>query len=208
MNILALQPYRPSTPPALLGRAAALFAALVAAHPEHTITVDRRPGVAVDPPPGAYGPHAAVRNAFIAASLRDCHDYVLWVDADLTAYPADLLRRLLSLGGVAAPAVVLDRAETFYDIGGFIEAGRPFRASRPWCNQAGPVVDLDSVGCLYTVPADVYRAGARYRPDGPRYGVEHYSVCQAAKAMGYPVRADLSVEARHAYLPDWGEELR
>lgn len=208
MNILVLQPYRLDTPKALRDRARALLDVMVAAHPEHAFTVVHRPGVVVDPLPGAYGPHAAVRNQLIDALLQPWHDTVLWVDVDLISYPADILRQLLALGGVAAPAIILDKAETFYDLGGFIEDGRPFRPYRPWCNQPGPVVELDSVGCLCVVPADVYRRGARYRPDGPCYGVEHYSVCQAAKDMGYPVRADLSIEVRHAWLPDYGEALR
>lgn len=208
MNVLVLQPHRPDTPTALLERAWALLGALVAAHPEHVIRTVQQPGIAINPLPGTYGPHAAVRNQFIDVYLQPWHDAVLWVDVDLISYPADILRRLLVLGGVSAPAIILDRAETFYDLGGFIENGRAFRPYRPWCMQPGPVVELESVGCLYVVPADVYRRGARYDPSGPHYGVEHHSVCQAAKRMGYPVRADLSIEARHAWLPDYGEALR
>lgn len=96
-SVLILQPYRPDTPPALLQRGGALLDALMAATPDHQVTV---------------------------------------------------------LRGPAAP------------------------------------------------PADV--GPERYAPTGPRYGVEHWSVCSGAAARGMPVRAYADRIATHAWLPDHG----
>lgn len=202
MKIAILQPYRPETPRAQLNTAASLLVMLIAAHPEHTFIVTRRPGV---PRAGAgaapYAPHADVRNQLVETLSADV-DRVLWVDVDLVDYPAATLRRLLAVApdGIAAPAIVYGDTGRFYDIGGFIERGRPFRARAPWCDQPGPIVELDSVGCLYLAPAWIYRApmSARYAPTGPVYGVEHWSVCHAAIRAGCVVRADLSLIATHA----------
>jgi hypothetical protein len=203
MNILILQPYRPDIPWALLLRARQLLIALLEVHSEHTFDVVRAPGIADNPGPETYAPHAVVRNQFIETYLCPEHTDVLWVDVDLIDYPADIVRRLDAIrgGGIAAPAILCEGSKMFYDIGGFIEDGRPFTWQPPYTQQPGPVVDLDSVGCLYLIPAAVYRAGLRYAPTGPGYGVEHYSVCQGAKErLGLPVRADLSIVATHARL--------
>jgi hypothetical protein len=210
MRIAILQPYRPDTPPALLDRSADLLDALIAAHPEHQFDLHRAPATS-DAGPEKYAPHAAVRNQY-AAFLGPAHDYALWVDVDLTDYPADFISAALALNpdGVTAPAVLLEHTETFYDIGGFVEpGGRPFVPHPPYTRLQGPVVDLESVGCLYLAPARLYTAwGLRYRPDGPVYGVEHHSVLSEASRRGTRVVADLSLVARHAYLPRYGQPMR
>jgi hypothetical protein len=204
-NILILTPFRPSTHPALVARAAVLADALIAAHPEHPFIAVRMPVAGIHTGP-RYSAHADARNTLLDLAPLGWADLVLWADVDLIDYPADLVRRLLALDGIAAPAVVM--RGRFYDIGGFIQpGGAPFRQDAPWCAQPGPVVDLESVGCLYLAPAWIYRdpPEMRYRPDGPAYGVEHHSVCSAARALGVPVRADLSILAEHAWPPDYGE---
>jgi len=206
MNILILQPYRPDIPWALLVRARHLLIALLEAHSEHTFDVVRAPGIADNPGPETYASHAVVRNQFIETYLRPEHTDLLWVDVDLIDYPADIVRRLDAIrgGGIAAPAILFDDTQIFYDIGGFIEDGRPFAALPPYTRQPGSIVDLDSVGCLYLIPAAVYRAGLRYAPTGPAHGVEHYPVCHGAKeCLGLPVRADLSIVATHADVPKY-----
>lgn len=207
-SVLILQPYRPDTPPALLQRGGALLDALMAATPDHQVTVLRGPAAPpADVGPERYAPHAAVRNAWLA-HLQPQHTHVLWVDADLTAYPADLLTTLLARcpDGIAAPVILHERTGRFYDLGGFVDqAGQCARPERPWFDQPGPVYHLASVGCCYLAPAIVYRAwGLRYAPTGPRYGVEHWSVCSGAAARGMPVRAYADLIATHAWLPDYG----
>lgn len=89
----------------------------------------------------------------------------------------------------------------------------------PYFRQSGPVYDLDSVGCCYLVPADIYRRGARHEEDpGSRRWIElhgasaddtprrdwqdiaytdHYSVCAFARQQGLPVRAFADLIALH-----------
>jgi hypothetical protein len=213
MRILWATPYRPSLHPDLLRIGAGLRAAAVA----HAITAGHTVDVALyqDPNPDAtglpaYARHARVRNEVVDRWLRPEHDAVFWVDADLVRYPADLITALDAVrdGGVAAPAVYLDEVAPgrWYDTGGFIEI--PGQHTPIWPRhfwQPGPVIDLLSVGCVYLMPAAVFHAGHRYAAPPPPY-VEHWSIMQAAKAMGYPVRCDLRLEAYHAYLPSYREE--
>src|SRR5262249_43049768 len=69
----------------------------------------------------------------------------------------------------------------------------------------GPEFDLDGVGCLYLVPAEVYRAGARH-VEVPGY-TDHLAVCTHARRLGMPVRAYADLCAYHAFRPDFGEEF-
>lgn len=214
MTTLVLIPARPDLHPALRERALALAHALDG---DTEVVLDDRPWSA---DAQAYGDWrrrieacAAMRQAIVTDALRPHHAAVLWVDADVIAYPPDLLTRLAALAAprdgeageaITAPAVLLNRHHRrFYDIGGFIEQGRFARMAEPWFDQPGPVVDLDSVGCVYRVPADLYRAGATHHRVG--HYSDHYSVCQFARARGRGVRADLSITVVHAWLPDFGE---
>jgi hypothetical protein len=214
MTTLVLIPVRPDLHPALRQQAETLARALQG---ETDLVLDARPW---HPDAQAYGDwgrriesSAALRQAVLDDALRPHHRAVLWVDADIIHYPADLLLRLEALArpegaetgeAITAPAVLLNKHHRrFYDIGGFIEEGRFARMQEPWFDQAGPVVRLDSVGCVYRVPADVYRAGAQHVRVGGFS--DHYSVCAFARGAGRGVRADLSLEAVHAWLPDFGE---
>ena len=210
MHVTILQPYRPDTPPALIDQAMDRIDDLIAAHPEHRVTVVRGPATA--DAPGRYGPHAAVRNAMLMYVPLDA-DAVLWVDVDLIAYPATFIAEALARnpGGITAPVVTLDHSpDRFYDIGGFIAPGGvPFTLHAPWCDQPDNELALESVGCMYLAPAHIYRDwGLRYAPTGPVYGVEHYSVCKAAADRGVPVRAYRDLVAVHAWLPDYGKECQ
>jgi hypothetical protein len=103
---------------------------------------------------------------------------------------------------------MLDRCQNrFYDIGGFIEKGNRARMWPPHFDQQGAVIELDSVGCCYLVPAALYRDGVRYSPPPTDYYVEHWSVMQAAKRRGYRIVALSGVQVTHAWLPDYGLEL-
>ena len=217
MNILVLQPTRPTNPPALRLIAQQLLARLPDANPGmsfemHADVCD----IEIYVSPSKYTAHATARNWMLDQYLTEQHDYVFWVDSDLIDYPADLPMRLHATnpGGITAPLVLLDASparlrydadpERFYDIGGFIERGIRAGLWQPWFNQSGELIDLDSVGCIYLAPAALYRDGVRYAPAETDYYVEHYSVCQAAKARGYRVCALTTARAIHAWLPDYG----
>jgi hypothetical protein len=213
MRILWACPYRATTHPDLLRIGAGLRAAALAhaAEAGHTVEValhqDLTEPTMVQP---AYARHARVRNRLIDIHLRPDHDAVLWVDVDLVRYPADIITALDAVRetGVAAPAIYLDEAPTgrWYDTGGFIET--PGQHTPIWprhFRQDGPIINLLSVGCLYLMPAAVFHAGHRYQAPRPPY-VEHWSIMEAARAMGYPVRCDLRLEAFHAYLPSYRED--
>jgi len=236
MNILILQPIRPTNPPVLRAVADALLARLPAANPGLTFDIrqdDRAPEI--PPHPSLYMRHATVRNFMLDTYLKPEHDAVLWIDSDLIEYPADLptqLYRVVHREGhkvylpddsdddtpfrypdervIAAPLAILSPSsgwpERFYDIGGFIERGSRARLFPPWFDQAGPVIELDSVGCCYLAPAWLYRAGVRYRPPPTDYYVEHWSVMQQARERGVRIVALTDVRAVHAWLPDYGLE--
>lgn len=248
MNILILQPIRPSNPPALRERATALLAALPAANPGMTFDIRQDDAaVPIPPHPSLYMRHATVRNYMLDTYLKEGHDAVLWVDSDLIDYPADLPSRLAGAskqlkeqcprcgcdittwlgadgyecgqcgngwcvpepdGLITAPLALLSETsgwkQRFYDIGGFIEDRNRARMWAPWFNQQGEVIELDSVGCCYLAPAQLYRDGVRYSPPPSDYYVEHWSVMQEAKRRGYRVVALTNVRAVHAWLPDYG----
>jgi hypothetical protein len=218
-NILVLQPARPSNPPALRARADALIERMVASNPAMAFDIGQE-NVFVVPPPNVsrYTPHAAARNYMLDRFLKADHTHVLWIDSDLIDYPADLPARLLRVeDAIVAPLAMLDASpdrllfdphpDRFYDIGGFIEAGRRASYWPPHFVQRGDVIDLDSVGCCYLAPAQLYRDGVRYATPPTDYFVEHWSVCQAAKRRGYRVCALTNVRVVHAWLPDYGLEL-
>jgi hypothetical protein len=91
----------------------------------------------------------------------------------------------------------------FYDTGGFIHQGRTTERWAPkWVQESG-VVEMDSVGSCYLVPADVYRNGARYSASD--ITVEHVALLAEAREMGYRVFADCDTRVEHAFLPKYGE---
>ncbi len=145
---------------------------------------------------------AEVRNAVIEEYLDSEHTHVLWIDADIIRIPPDLPTKLLQRSAVVAPIVFWDKHRPhFYDVGGFVQNGKWANPMPPYWQNMGPIVSLDSVGCCYMIPADVYRKGARYsHTDG---FTEHYSVCQDAKRQGLPVLCRTDVSVAHAFLDEY-----
>lgn len=215
MNVLVLQPTRPSNPPALRARADELLTRMVGANPGMIFDV-RQDDTALEIPahPSKYMRHATVRNYMVDTYLRPQHSHVLWIDSDLIDYPANLptllhdeAKRTLTTPTIVAPMAVLDHyPERFYDIGGFVENGRRANMEQPWFRQTGDVIELDSVGCCYLTPAMLYHQGLRYSPPVTDYYVEHWSVMLAAKRKGWRICALTRVRATHAWLPDYGLE--
>jgi hypothetical protein len=214
MFVLVLQPVRPSNPSALQDRASALLGALPAANPGMVFDIRQDDAaIPIPPHPSLYMRHATVRNYMLDTYLKEEHTHVLWVDSDLIDYPADLPSRLAEMGDrtIAAPLALLSESSgfplRFYDIGGFIEKGNRARMFPPWFEGEGDVIELDSVGCCYLAPADLYKQGIRYSPPPTDYYVEHWSVMQEAKKRGYRIVALTTVHAIHAWLPDYGLEV-
>jgi hypothetical protein len=155
---------------------------------------------------GRFSAHARARNALLDACDLGAYDYLYWVDIDIIRWPDGMIAWALAHNpdGVSAPAVLLHRyQDRFYDTLGFLEAGAEARLYPPWFDQAGPVLDLSSVGSCYIIPAGVYRDGARYADTAG--ATEHLSVMQACSGQGRRVVANLALRAVHAYLPEYGE---
>ena len=57
---------------------------------------------------------ATLRNALLAEYLEPAHELVLWLDADVVEYPADLVAQLYAAnpGGVSAPLVLIEESDT------------------------------------------------------------------------------------------------
>ena len=200
-NILVLIPVKPTLPDALFSRCYALLHALDTREKEigeHRLEVQLRACAGVDNGQ-PFSAHAHARNTMLDLYLDEAHTHVLWIDADLVEYPADLATRLHALDsdGVIAPTPLIEGTNRFYDVRGFIDSkGRCARTYPPYFTKGIP---MQSVGTCYLAPAALYHAGARYEPTEGH--TEHYSVCrQAARVNIAP-----NVLVWHADLPRWGE---
>lgn len=171
---------------------------------------------------GKYRPNATARNELIDQFLEPEFEWVLWMDIDIIQAPKNLIEALMSeslehatdIGpAITAPMVWMERVKDgpvsienggwFYDTGGFQDEAGEFADFRDGVAGSGRTVEMQSVGCVYLVPAELYRQGLRYRPTG--HEVEHLSFCHAAKAQGARVIAVRELNVTHAYLPKYGE---
>ena len=214
-NVLVATPMRDSLTAVLRDRCDAIYEALTYPHKERALYVnDTRPV----PGSGKYAANAIVRNALIDRYLADEHTHVLWIDADLVRVPANLIERLIDVSdsAVVAPLPYVERIDPsrgpsvenggwFYDTGAFIWRGQgvPCKWDALFLHQPGDVLELDSVGTCYLIPADVYRQGARYSTVGG--AVEHVALMAEARTLGYRVLALRALIIEHAYLPKYGE---
>jgi hypothetical protein len=193
----------------LKDRCRELAEAMVKANPDLDIRLvfDDRPGIGHnDTLPSRAKQNAMLRQAMVDDYLEDADDFVMMVDADLNDYPAELPGELIRRGGgnVAAPLVLHQGyPDKYYDTAGFVENGHRASEFPPYFEQKGPVLELDSVGCIYIVPAQVFRDGAKYEPSD--WFTEHFSVCKKAKEQGFKVLGFSDLIAMHAHLPWYGE---
>lgn len=142
---------------------------------------------------------ARSRNRLLSGALRD-EDWVLWLDADLVAYPPDLLARLLAAGrDIVVPHCVLPDGRTF-DLNSFRLTGEedprhlangifqpPRGAGRLYLDAfAGEgIVPLDGVGgTALLVRADLHREGLCFPPYSHRGYIETEGLAMMAKDMG------------------------
>jgi hypothetical protein len=66
--------------------------------------------------------------------------------------------------------------------------------------------ELDAVGTVYMVSADIFREGRAVYADHVQF-TEHYPICLHARRMGRRVGVLTTRAARHANLPYYGESF-
>lgn len=221
-SILVAVPIRPSLPAALSQLARELAWAMVPANPDHALTLhfDFEP---IERVPGETTPWAKVarvRNRMLDRVDFRRWDYVLWIDADVMAYPHDMPTRLIAANpeGITSPLVFIEGSEILYDWAACIYKGKdgiepdnreylPGRniATLPpyWLeSDVAEFVEMDCVGTVTMVPAKLYN-WIRYE-DHPAF-TDHYSICRAARSCGRKVGILRTCTALHADLPKYGE---
>lgn len=105
---------------------------------------------------------AKARNRLLSAALRD-EEWVLWLDVDVTDYPADVLRRLIAAGkDIVTPHCVKSCGGETFDWNAWRDQGRvrmdALRGDRE-------LVRLDAVGgTMLLVRADRHREGLIFPP--------------------------------------------
>jgi len=179
---------------------------------------------------------ASARNDLLATWLKPEHTHVLWIDADIVEYPPDLPQRLLAAAGedcivapmvllkycvevsytitaagedsIAEPILQLDHIEQYYDTYTHImDTGEQVAIAPPYFGDVGDadLVSMACVGGCYLIPADIYRSHCYDAFEGP--GMEHWTLMQTARAIGYKIFVDLHTTVRHAFLPVWEESF-
>jgi len=245
-QVLVLIPVKPSLNPELMAKAFAKAQLMVQACPdlELTICFDARKVEKLDTDSTPWSRVTRARNrlldlfglwpmgALIPRHFQLSHDWILWIDADVVDYPADLAQWLVygamnyAQNGVCAPTVLIEQTEPpiFYDTSAFIRRGRSHvrpdsREYMPERSVSGhppyywpgeeiiippDYVEMDVVGTCYVVHKDIYLAGARHW-DHPAF-TDHQPICAKAWEMGRKVVALPNVTAWHANLPNYAGE--
>lgn len=206
-KVLVAIPYKDTLHPALYERMNYLAGRLVGGNPDYLLDIvckkSSGPGMFKNTGSNPFQGHANARNALLNRYLSD-HDMVMWIDADLVDYPADIITRLdkANPGGVTAPVVLIEGTRRFYDTYGYRQNGKQVLCDWPYFNPTGQLVTLDSVGCAYLIPASVY-VNQPYvtMPDQ----TEHYSIMLAAKKQGLKIACYTDMTIYHANLPLYGE---
>lgn len=207
MNVLVAVPARADTPKEMMDCSEAIYDSLTFSDRTRMVFLNNYPATR-----GKYANNARARNEFVDLYLKPEHTHILWLDVDLIGVPEDIIETLAEIGEehIVAPFVLMEPnriygSGRFYDVGGFVKDGKGFDLHPPYCD-GGDLVEVDSVGSCYLIPADVYRLGARYEPEGDE--VEHVSLMRSAREQGYRVFARRDVTVLHAYLPRYGVGLR
>lgn len=213
-TVLIATPARMSTPEQLLARAQELASRLTyRGGMERALHLNEQ-----GPGPEKFAPNARARNGLIGRYLKAWHQWVLWIDADIIEYPADLIEQLMGISrrngrAIVAPMVWMERVREgevsipnggwFYDTGGFVDAEGRYADFAAGVDGPEDEIEMQSVGCVYLAPAELYRQGCRYAPVGNE--VEHLSFMRQARELGTRVLATRRVNVTHAYLPKYGE---
>ena len=132
-SVLVAIPYKPGMPELLYQIMVELSARLINANPDYALEIVRvcDEFEFTGREPYAH-PQATARNALLDAYLKPEHDLVMWIDADLVDYPADIITRLdkVNPGGVTAPMVLIEGMEQFYDTYGYRQNGKAISHTR------------------------------------------------------------------------------
>lgn len=210
--VLIVSPVRAGTPAFFLEQSARLVSRL--SYPDFDRVVYPNQQEATG---GKYWPNAAARNQAVDRFVKPEHEYVLWLDIDIIDLPPNLVELLVEAskrhdGAIVAPMVWMERVNDgpvgldtggwFYDTGGFLKDG-VFADFHNGVAGDEPEPVMESVGCVYLVPAWLYRNGFQYKPVGNE--VEHLSFCRVARDLGVKIVALRGANVIHAYLPKYGE---
>jgi peptide chain release factor subunit 1 len=104
---------------------------------------------------------ARARNHLLFSALRD-EDWVLWLDADVVEYPADIIERLLACGrDIVHPNCVVEFGGPSFDCNAWSDGGRKHLSDM----RGQRMVRLESVGgTMLLVRADRHRDGLVFPP--------------------------------------------
>lgn len=168
------------------------------------VVVDEREWPSAYPGENYWGRFARMRQAMIDEHLGE-HEYVLWVDADI-AFDPDLFTRLVQTheAALVSPLVLIEGRSQNYDTAGT----RPDFDHRSGEGPPEPGVhEMYSVGGCVLVPAEVHRKVRFEAQDDTdtSANTEWTSLCEGARALGYPVLWNTSIIVHHADLPRYGE---
>lgn len=163
---------------------------------------------------------ARARNDLLAGSLREVHDWVLWIDADVIDYPPDITRLLMAADAkIVAPHCVLESGGPTFDRNSFVSTATPSRVELYRNIQDGLLqppaywdyrrhmedlkyldrVPLNGVGgTVLLVDANCHRAGLTF-PEVPyRHLIETEAFGQMARDAGVTPVGLPNVEVLHA----------
>lgn len=136
---------------------------------------------------------ARSRNHLLFHALDD-EEWVLWMDADLLEYPADIIERLLAAGKqILQPHCVLDYGGPTYDQNAWADHGRLHMDAM----RDRDLVPLDSLGgTMLLVRADLHRDGLIFPPFP--YGLD--------SSLRRPDRGEVETEGMGILAHDMGIE--
>jgi hypothetical protein len=145
---------------------------------------------------------ARARNQLFMRTLDD-EDWVLWIDADVTEYPFDVIGRLLGFGKqILVPDCVHEYGGPSFDLNTFQLTGDPaaLHESVHVAGLAAPrgdgrrylfelrdhdIVPVDAVGgAMLLVDADLHRAGLVFPPFPYQHYLETEGLAAMARDMG------------------------
>ena len=225
LNLLIAIPFRKGLHPYLAARMQQLLAAVLEDKGNRMLfemesAVHENEAIEAPAGVGRWWQQARARNELVSRYVKQHHDLVLWLDADLVDYPADLPARLYQANptGITAPMVFVEKTWQFYDLFGFVQEGRRSNPYPPYFDRVNghELVELDGVGCCYLMPAWLLgQVAYESRPvdrtrDHPLMWetghTDHWPVMKAARAADLTIGCLTTLTAYHAYLPKYGEQ--
>jgi Anp1 len=143
---------------------------------------------------------AKSRNHLLFRALRD-HDWVLWLDSDVSEYPGDVIERLLATGkDIVQPNCVLDYGGESFDRNAWRDHGQMHLHD---LRDEGELVPLDSVGgTMLLIRADLHRDGLIF--PAFRYGLGSERVRTNNEWQGEIETEGLGIMAADMGVQCWG----